>query len=109
MGKKTTKALLKKYKALSKKMKRRTNPIVLEENLSIDGFRGLAYTDHNVIKLDKSLSEKEYLYTLLHELAHLCFPTASEAKVLASEKKFGNCLWAMGYRRVITDENKKKK
>jgi len=103
---KTTKKLLSEYKILTRKLNKRKSVIVLEEELKLDGLRGLAYIGWNIVKLDKNMSEKERLGTLLHEVCHLCFPKATEAQILKAEKKLVNCLWKEGYRRVIKEEGK---
>ena len=104
MQRKSTKKLLAEYSALNKQLKKRKHIIVLEEELKLDGLRGLAYVGWNIVKLDKNMGEKERLGTLLHEVAHLCFPKATENQILKAEKKMVNCLWKQGYRRVNKGE-----
>lgn len=66
---------------------------------------GYAYKDDGLIEIDPRQSDREYLYTLIHEWAHMVIPSASEKTVRRLEKSLGEIIWKRGYRRTPKKPN----
>jgi len=60
---------------------------------------GLAWMGENFIEIDPRQTEKEFLLTAIHEVFHILFPDFSERKIINLEKKMGDVIWRLGYRR----------
>jgi len=104
----STKSLIKQFKTLGQKLKKRKKLVVIEEEILIsdkgEDLYGEAYKGCNVIRLLKGMDEKRRQSVLLHELLHLAVPEASEKRVEKMEKLLADCMWAQGYRRMIEDK-----
>jgi len=68
-------------------------------DLSKEKCVGLAWMEDNLIEIDPKQTEKEFLLTAIHEVFHLLFPKFGEKKVISLEKRMGDVLWRLGYRR----------
>lgn len=86
--------------AKKRKKRRKNRKIrVLERKLGGKVW-GFAHIGDNLIEIDSRLKPKMHLRVVVHELAHLAFPTAPEYKILEAEKIIGKTLWEMGYRKI---------
>lgn len=105
----STKSLIKQFKKLGSKLKKRRKLAIIEEEVLIssqgEDLWGEAYKGCNVIRLLKGMDEKRRLYVLCHEILHIVVPEASEKRVEKMEKIFGDCLYSEGYRRIVKDKN----
>jgi hypothetical protein len=61
---------------------------------------GEAYHDEYRVILRKGLKSKVALSTLIHELAHLILPDASETKIRQIESILIKEIWKLGYRKI---------
>lgn len=106
----STKSLIKQFKTLGKKLKKRRKLAIIEEEILIssqgEDLWGEAYKGCNVIRLLKGMDERRRQSVLLHELLHLAVPEATERRVEKMEKLLADCMWEQGYRRVIKEEGK---
>ncbi len=81
-------------------MPKRKKIKVIERKLGREKAMGQAWMGEDLIEIDNRLNNKEYLFCLLHEVLHICFPNLSEKEVLKYEKVFGKTVWEQGYRRI---------
>lgn len=65
---------------------------------------GLAYLNNDEMVIDRNLSGKEELETLLHEAEHLAHPDETERNVTRNAKFYANLLWRLGYRKSTTSK-----
>lgn len=61
---------------------------------------GLADHDNMTIEIDPRQNSKQFLDTLVHEVAHLFFPEASESKIRDFANTVTHIAWEKGYRRI---------
>lgn len=87
--------------------KKRKIKVVIKK-LGRDKAVGLAYFGLDLIEVDERQTPREFLGSLGHELGHLHWPSASEAKILAFERDLKRILWMAGYRRIYPDRKKMK-
>lgn len=82
-------------------MASKSKKIVLQvRGLGREGADGICWMDENLIEIDKRLKGKERMGVIIHEIAHLGFPDASELEILKFEKIAREVLWDAGYRKV---------
>lgn len=86
---------------------KKKNIRVVEADLSREDVWGWAYHGLNLVELEKTMNGKQRLSILVHELAHLAFPKASESQIRKAEQIIGGTLWKENYRKVDNDESYK--
>lgn len=73
---------------------------VTERKLGRERAVGLAWIGENFIEIDSRLKGRARLAALIHEVAHLAFPDASETKILGFDRQLSKVLWDHGFRRI---------
>lgn len=84
--------------------KRRKRPYIIERPIPKVGqfeMLGECYQGEHTIVINPKQSSREYLGTLVHELAHYVFPDMTEKQVRRIESIFSQALWRQGFRRIM--------
>lgn len=73
---------------------------IVERKLGKEQAVGLYYVGESRIEIDPRQSPKKFLNTLIHELMHHVYPSASEEKVCRFAGTLTEALWRNNYRKV---------
>lgn len=73
---------------------------VIHRKLGREKADGLAWKDYRIIEIDERLTGKDYLETIIHEVAHVQFPKLPEITIEARAREMANILWGLGFRWV---------
>ena len=73
---------------------------ISEKKLGREKALGECYFGTGQINIDPRQDSKEYLNTLIHEMAHLRMPEWDEQSIIDLATGFTEAIWAMGFRRI---------
>ena len=75
------------------KRQRNKKLFISERKLGRHNAYGLFWHKTRKIEVDPRLKSEKYLYVLIHELLHLCFPNMSETRVKKVGKIIAKGVW----------------